>query len=67
MGLGLTLTPGSYGYDIVNEDLEACATLTSAGGSALTSVDLVPVPEEQSVDVRTGDLFLGSFMAWTPK
>jgi hypothetical protein len=57
---GLTLTPGSYGYDIVNEDLEACATLTTVGDSALVEVNLVPIVEEQCVAVVSGDAGLGS-------
>jgi hypothetical protein len=56
---GLELTPGSYGYSIVSVDLEACATLTTVGGSAETSVDLVPIPAEQLVGVVTGNLGLG--------
>jgi hypothetical protein len=56
---GLMVTPGAFRYD-VNGIIESCSTLTAVGETALIEVRLVPVPEEQRVDVIAGDLVLGS-------
>jgi hypothetical protein len=60
LSAGIIATPGVYGYGIVNEDVEACAQLTSPGAAAMVEVSLDPVVDEQSIAVRAGDLTLGS-------
>lgn len=56
---GITATPGTFRYGITSEDVAACSKITSPGASAVTDVDLEPVPDEQSVVVRAGELTLG--------
>jgi hypothetical protein len=56
---GLTLTPGAFRYD-VNGFVESCLEVAAIDKPALIEVRLVPVPDEQAVDVVAGDLVLGS-------